>query len=340
MRRAGTVTAGFTARSPTTQTRQERVAGFAGLPLSTLTLRTAGDGALRAGESALAIGSSIGAFPVPPASRYRRMEPVRRRVLLLRITMSVPDARIRTTSRKEIGMGTRGIGPFGNDTATAAAALVAAHARDANLSSPSRQPGNACARASLPTFGRSLAEPSHAFAQCLSRRLLPSSSSTSSHKEASLARKPNLNPRTDRICSRLRVALNRPRPSFPTAHASQPAVVKTAGSDTCTPKIQYRQTDTAQQVYTDGCPEQRGRPGSPSDPEAMLSPSLSIEDLPPGSRVCDLVRGGDPKQHTQQPAPLAPAPTQACWWDRGRAASIGSGGSSDCPQPYEQGEIS
>ncbi|MFG2476207.1 DUF4259 domain-containing protein [Streptomyces fagopyri] len=85
--------------------------------------------------------------------------------------------------------------------------------------------------------------------------------------------KSSLNPRTDCICSRLRVASNQPRPSLATAHANQPAVIETAGSDTSTSKNQYRQTDTAQQVCADGCPEQRGGSGSPRCPEAMLSPS-------------------------------------------------------------------
>ncbi|MEU3792802.1 hypothetical protein AB0F07_23880 [Streptomyces fructofermentans] len=63
---------------------------------------------------------------------------------------------------------------------------------------------------------------------------------------------------------------------------------------------------------------------------------LSREDLPPGSGVCDLVRGGDLKQRAQPSTPLASAPTRAYGWSRGQAASSGS---ADCPQPCKEGEI-
>ncbi|MER5410165.1 DUF4259 domain-containing protein [Streptomyces sp. NPDC002769] len=318
--------------------------------------------------------------------------------------MSVPDARIRTTLRKEISMGTWDIGPFGDDSAAdfanalddagpeacealirgvlvrtvgatgylreavevvAAAALIAAQCPGGQPVVDTPYGPETPMPCSLPTFGRSLTKPSpsspatklgrprsgstrrtgssgrpfsYAFAQRLSRRPLPSLSSTSSHNEASLRTEVEPEPENG-----LHMVT--------TSRGVQPAA---ALPPDCSPTGRYQNYRCWHIHVEKSIPTNRysstGRRGRVSRREGRVGKpamsggdavafAFSHEDLPPGYRVWDLVRSGELEQRARPPAPLAPAPTQACWWRRGRARSIGSSGSSDCPWPYHEGEI-
>ncbi|MFJ5270802.1 DUF4259 domain-containing protein [Streptomyces sp. NPDC088358] len=206
------------------------------------------------------------------------------------VTLSVPHARIRTTLRKEISMGPWDTGPFGDDTAADFAnALDDAEPESCEALIRGVLVRTVVATGFLREADEAVAAAALIAAQCLggepvdtpygpetSMPVFPSDLRTladealtriASDEARKLAR---ARERTAYVHDFERRSVSRGRVSrlLTNRPLSKRQVLAHPRR-----KNQYRQTDTAQQVYAGGCPEERGGSVSPRCPEAMLSPS-------------------------------------------------------------------